>query len=682
MATFDRMAAKKAGYTDTQIDSYLQQKSLPERQQQIGSQNTVQAPEQGVVSKLLGILMPGIVNIARDVGEASRVQTQVLPQQQQQLANAEKAGQLAKQAVLETDPAKKKALLDQSRTISGQAKDFQTNFSPDIERGYLSREFQAGVEGGLLATPFLGKMRAVGKGVQAIASKSPILQTALTSGLKSGAVGGALLGGSQEGDVGQRLTGALTGGVTGGVIGGSFDVAGKAYSGVKNLLSKIVSSKASQAFTKTTPAAFSKIVSQHGKDINKIAQKYVPAGAGYDEMIGGVAQRGNGGIIKDLLDQAEKPIIDTIWASGSNFRINPDQLLKTLAAQKKLIAAELGGGARVKALNALIEQIKNKYKNGVTAKQALTTLRYANQKFGENIVKTKAADAMANAAQKLEANTLRAVLKKIFPDIADALDTQSELLTLKPVLNKARATASTQGSKIRVGRSLLDIFDFPFQKPELASQLMQPGQPGVVPQQGGKALLSVLGVGPFTRREKAGELPATQEPATAASISQQGADGMVITPQQMQQVELSPDISEKTKTNLRKTYEIQQKQTKPLSSVAAEKVAKADRGLRALASLEKGWSQEKTILAKIPGAPGAQMYRRDQGDIIDIIGYLSTGAAIDKNQRKDYEYFLPTPLDSKEIVKQKIDAIRQMFTDYKIGQQATSGSFDFQQLTQ
>lgn len=674
MATFDRQAAKKAGYTDAEINSFLGQ---PSQKTSMGSVSSVKAPEQNLVSKILGILSPGIVNIGRDISESFRVGSKVLPQAQSQEQNLQQAGLLAKQAAQETDPNRRAALLDQSRKFSSGYAPIETGFSQDIERGYLDRGLQAGVEGGLLATPFLGKLGGAGKAVQSLASKSPVLQNILNTGLKSGAVGGALLGATQEGDIGQRLTKSVTGGLTGGIIGGALDKASDVYSGIKNILNKSVSSKASQAFTKATPSAFNKIVVQHGKDINNLAQKYVPSGAGYDDMLGAISQRGKGGIIGNNLSSAEQIIKETADTAGKNFRIKPEDLLKNLEKQRKIISTEIGGAPRLKALDLAIEQVKEKYKSGATLKQSLDTLRYANKKFGESVIKTKASDAIAGAVQKAEANALGSTIKKIFPDIADALDTQSELLTLRPILDRARSTASTQGSKIRVGRSPLDIIDFPFQKPEIASRLMQQGATSQPKDMSSASLLSALGIGPFLKGEKPGEIA---QPSQTETTTPSPTQGMVITPQQMQQVEISPNLSSKTKESLRKVYDIQQKQNKPLSSVAAEKVAKGNRGLRALASLEKQWSPEKTILSKIPGAPGAQIYRSDAGNIIDVIGYISTGAAIDKNQRKDYEYLLPTPLDDKEIVKQKIDTIRQMFTDYVEGQRATSGSFDLEQI--
>ena len=80
----------------------------------------------------------------------------------------------------------------------------------------------------------------------------------------------------------------------------------------------------------------------------------------------------------------------------------------------------------------------------------------------------------------------------------------------------------------------------------------------------------------------------------------------------------------------------------------------------------------------LPGAPGAQLYRSNKGEVLDIIGFMSTGATIDKEQRKDYEYYLPQLTDSADIVKQKIASIRQTLNEYVASQKATGGSYDLQ----
>lgn len=295
---------------------------------------------------------------------------------------------------------------------------------------YAKGVTQGGLELGSFAVPF-------GKGAN-IASRV----------LVPGATVGAMQAGAQETVTPQSLaTGALTGAAGAGILKGATNTATRAIKGAGNFLVD----KATQGIGKASPSMFEKAVAEKGFNINELIKKYTPAGAGYDDLLGPIKDRGNGGVIGSKLQEAEKIIQATAKQAGSTVRIAGDDLIKALKAEAKNISSELGGASRKKAINSLIKEAEKKYKGGVTVQRALDTLRRANKKFGKNIVDTDPGDAVATAAQKLEGNIMRKTLKQLFPDLAGALDTQSELLTLQPILNRARGTSSTQGSSIRIG---------------------------------------------------------------------------------------------------------------------------------------------------------------------------------------------------------------------------------------
>jgi hypothetical protein len=89
-------------------------------------------------------------------------------------------------------------------------------------------------------------------------------------------------------------------------------------------------------------------------------------------------------------------------------------------------------------LTKIIDEAKDKWKAGKTVKQARDILRSANRKFGRSIVETEKG-AVATSAQKIEGNAVRRTLRRLFPEIADALDEEASLLTLRPLLGRARA---------------------------------------------------------------------------------------------------------------------------------------------------------------------------------------------------------------------------------------------------
>lgn len=303
----------------------------------------------------------------------------------------------------------------------------------------------------------------------------------VTRALLPGAGMGALRGMSKDdASVGSVLTDATTGAATAGILDKVLGVGGA----VKDAVVK----KAQQSFTRATPSMWQKAVEEHGIDVNKLASKYIPKGVkNLDDLVGAVEQRGREGIIGQYLDDAERLIQQTARGAGKGIKIYGDDVIKQLQKERSSLAQTLGNESKIKALDNIIKEATKKYSKGMSAEQALSILRSANKKFGKSIVETSG-DAVATAAQKIEANTLRNILKKQFPAIKNALDTQSELLTLRPLLNRARSVAGTMGSEIRSGQlsnlNLLNplsygkTIDAAFsQSPKIASQFLQQSQP-------------------------------------------------------------------------------------------------------------------------------------------------------------------------------------------------------------
>lgn len=120
---------------------------------------------------------------------------------------------------------------------------------------------------------------------------------------------------------------------------------------------------------------------------------------------------------------------------------------------------------------------------------------------------------------------------------------------------------------------------------------------------------------------------------------------------------------------------------KPPSALAQKEIIKAKAATSALDRLGNeligpNGDLSKVWKSKLPLAPGSQTYRADWGSVIDAIGSFRTGAAYTKEQRADYAYMLPQLGDSKEVIQQKLLAIREELNGYATMMKNTSESGD------
>lgn len=231
-----------------------------------------------------------------------------------------------------------------------------------------------------------------------------------------------------------------------GAIGkGAGAVAGEAGEGVGKRALTIAQDKATTNLLKLTPAQTQKLLDA-GVDPTKLAKRAAQFGGRADEIIG---RTGNSGPLQSTIQGLEAGITTTARTAGRNVRIPGDELIKGLRAEARLIKKELGGGPRLKAINQIIRDAESKYANGVTVQQARNILREANQRFGASVL-DDTGDAVARAAQKLEANTMRSALRQRFPSIGSALDDEGELIQLREILKRARAVDQT--GKFNSGR--------------------------------------------------------------------------------------------------------------------------------------------------------------------------------------------------------------------------------------
>lgn len=207
----------------------------------------------------------------------------------------------------------------------------------------------------------------------------------------------------------------------------------------RGLFSRIrgkVQDEATKSMLRASPSTYTK-AAEGGHELVKVGKKWLPQlGSTYKE----IEKK-----FPELIKGEEAVIKANAKVAGSNIRIGGEEIVKALETQAKLIKGPIGSEDKVRALEKLIDKAKTGYKNGITVKEALKRLRQANKNWGAAVINTDTKSAVLTAAQKIEANTLRKVLKQSIPEIGGALDNQSELIVLRNVLKSARGKAESKG---------------------------------------------------------------------------------------------------------------------------------------------------------------------------------------------------------------------------------------------
>lgn len=250
-----------------------------------------------------------------------------------------------------------------------------------------------------------------------------------------------------------------------------------------SLLKKMAAStsgKAANSMLKATPSTFEK-ASDAGFNLTELAGKWLPKlGKNYDEILGKAGTKS--GTLNNTLGALENGISNVTKQAGRTVRLSGDDVIKNLKAELKILKPKLGSTNQVKQLEGLIEEATKKYKNGIPIGQARELLKNANREFGRSIV-DNTGDAVIKSAQKVEANALRSSLKGLFPAIGDALDSQSELITLREVLSRAAAASRKGGLGDNIPFSILGI-----PKKVVGSQAVA----GRIASKGGGGLLNTM----------------------------------------------------------------------------------------------------------------------------------------------------------------------------------------------
>lgn len=557
-------------------------------------------------------------------------------------------------------------------------------------------------------------------GLLAYAIPGGVGKQAITRGAAGGAISGFGASGGEnlQTILGDTALGALTGGVTGGVLNKVFGAkaAQEATKAKPNAFQKIlddIGEGGANKFTKASPSVYKK-VSQAGFDLNKTIPKYVgKGGTTYEALLGLPDEAGKGGSLNAALNTAETKLQSAIANKGDMIVATQDDLLAPIMARKTKLSKLAGEKSKVEKIDEFANEIKALYPNGVNARQALDVKRAMDARFGQSVISDETA-TITSDLQKMMANTLRGKLKGAIPEVADALDTQSEILTIRPVIEHARSVSKTQGSTIRRGSlsgveiqrpmSLLEPIlgsqkvssamsklqsgagqgmtqAVPEQAAKMSPNIMQLLSGAVMPSAAVNAGVPVEGASSGMANAAETMPRLTQEEIQASNrryqfpgTEQQAQGG---NSQELQQVITQLMVIDPKNADMYKS--ILQMQGGGAAINPDEGLTEPQRvnrersrtAIRALDSLEAEVlkpdgtvDNSKLVKASLPGSLGARSYRSNWGSIIDIIGSNRTGASYTPEQRNDYKHLLPIVGDSPEVVQQKLATLRQELDAY------------------
>jgi hypothetical protein len=667
-----KRAAIERGYNPKEVESYLQSKGMSTRPTGVGG------------------MVKNVVNTALGVPKLAAGALYELPR-----ALKARGGDFSGYVDTKTGKTKANPFMD---TGELSKYDVQRNGIGGAVTDIAKRT--AGTASAVL--PFAGGMKA--GGLVASRLTSPVVNSAATGALGEFAQDDSTLG---------SVAGA---GVLGGVMGKVLPSLGSKISkwaskpseavkqgqagGVLGKIQTELSDAASKRISKASPSVWRKAMDEHGLDMNKLVKKYYPKGANYDQALK---------FTDEGIQNAEKLIQQTAGTMGKNKVIQGDKIIKALKAELKTMSGKLGEKNKQDALKAIIAEAEKKYARGETVTNALGTLRDANKRFGKAVLETEG-DAVATAAQKLEANVLRKQLKTMFPQIRKALDEQTELYTLKPVLENARAILNTQGSKIRVGAGGLtldplqmveNIADVYMANPTRASNLLQVGAntAGATGMAANKMVNTVKsgvnsasnvinklpkGVNyPSAMIRAATSYTPTPQGATMPQDTTLGGGTASNTPIDYGLGGLTPEVIQRamiidlTQTGgknqaklqgildaMEKIQKMQGGTSKGVGKAAAKDVATARSGIKSLDQLESMMTSGKLFSKNLPFNIGARDFTAAERNVMDAIARLRTGAAMTKKEEEFYASFMPKYLDSPQVRAQKIEQLRSYFSDF------------------
>lgn len=457
-----------------------------------------------------------------------------------------------------------------------------------------------------------------------------------------------------------------------------------------------VTEKAASAFMKLTPSQTERIIAAgyDPADLGKMAARY---GKDANEVLPQ---------LKNTIKALESGIDKTASNAGRNVRISGDDIINGLKSERKQIAKELGGGARLKQIDLVIADAQKKYGKGITVRQARDILKEANNKFGKAIL-DDSSDAVVTAAQKLEGNVIRKALKDRFPSIKKALDEEAKNIQLREILTKTQAKDLTGGfktGKIDLTRPGTMVDTVMNSKPVTRGILNRgAGATGDAAQEVADAFaLKPAGIASRVLAGKSMMGDGMQLPEEPIDeMGGMGMDNVEPTPEDiMNTPEMTPDeydpfAPENLKSSIQqilsqggKMKDVSEflstakmineltgseaEKAKPLNASQRKEKNNAESALRDIQGIRQAISGDSSSAFKA-GLPGGSFTQRltgsadfaaSQKNVVDAISRLRSGAAITEDEAKRYMALLPGRFDSAEDANLKLDRLEELLYSF------------------
>lgn len=576
--------------------------------------------------------------------------------------------QINAQLRIEQDPMKKQALLFKSRQLSDQlgslgqkSTQFAQAPNPVLNNQELasrSTPMGAASEAARNTAGIMSYAIPYGKAIPGVAPflSKAVLPGAAQGGLFAASKEGATAGDVAGGTIGGGLTsgtlyglGKLLGGIKG--AGGSLrktvlnpqEAAGNTPYAPKIMQELTDFAKTDPAITAVAPGGLSGGASQQWNQLNRA----------WDVIDGEVGAMVKNTKTEALLTTAEKNFEESL--KKTNY-------LKTLPGYEE-------------AAGIMKERLKAIFNHGSAGAESIYALKSEVRKELSKVFE-KAAMTPKEEVKVALFDSLKSTLDDIVPAVRDLNIREAKMFDL------ASGLAKKANSTFRVPLLGFHLPEEGFQAvtDALGSLMQKAGGPAGVVNKAQGSGIPVPATQEILRNLMKPNTPAVpyptgnvptpdgaNTPSSQPQTREQG--GNQITFNQLQQILLSPKVSDKTKAQFKYIYDEQQKMSgggKKMSSVTAKDLSRNQTALKDIGQFEQILATDPGAILKssIPGSIGAREYRALWGSIIDSIGTNRTGAAYTKEQRGDYAYLLPSVGDTPQAVQMKMQRLRGEIETY------------------
>lgn len=646
-------------------------------------------------------LFPATKNFVQDVSSGLAVKSKDYQGmvESNQAAQAQ-VGKLIERAKIETDPEKKKKLLDLARQqgadLSKILEEGTPKFSKDVEKNAVERGLAVGTELGTTVVPVGGKGATA---VQRVVSAAG--QGAILSGSRAAT---SLEDMTPEERLKKTLVDAGFGALTVGGLQAGGEVVSKLARGSK------------------VTTDIGKNITQKGSDIRQGVRKiHEPAGvwsASKEQTINDTLDTLKiGGTADEQYKQLE-PAYEKLTKAISDFLDEGAKPVKSqdiqAAVQKSLddipgsVLDDAQGLKEFEKISKEIAKVKD-------SKDLFAMKKWLNGRLGRVYTKLEKGNPLSSAEEVLleSRDVVDKTITKVHPEIKELTITQSHLRDAAPSLAKARLVVPTQriaGTTVPASltQKATDLAGKAIQGTgKVVEKAGQAGELGfgfaekpvnAMVKAGQKVLPLTSPSMPFENVQEVSQQPQSQENQAAQNQDSQTIQGKGDHTKSVSQTRTGHTVEEHlgalsaaiaagdkaAESQIREQLAVEKEyqkliggdlESKPLSGANSVLLNKANTAVSAVDRVAKSLIDEngkfhggKLWAKKLnPFSQSGRQLGTDIVSAIDILGYFRTGAAITAEQRKDYIYMFPNEFDDKATVEKKLRDLKTEFEGYSLG---------------